>query len=509
VQAVAVKYLQRNNRTVGLFIPTEKAERVPVPETPEISVLVANYQGRAAISAGEDFDPAPENIEARAQRLDLPEGIKVTFLPKKSRGDEVHVSLALHYGDEQTLKGLEPAAGFLPELMLRGTQKLTYQQFRDELDQLEATLNTGGGRGGRRGGGGAAGPGTASFSIQARRDTLPQVLELLRQALREPALPADQFEVMKGERLAAMEQMKTEPSMIAPRVLQRTLSPYPTNDIRYTPTIDESIARLQAATYAQVEQLYHQYLGSQAGELTIVGDFDPATCLPILTNTFAGWKAEKPYARIAYSTISDVPASQQRINTPDKANATFTAGVVFGLRDDDPDYPALALGNYIFGGGTLSSRLGVRVRQKEGLSYGITSGLIVSSEDQRASFIITAIVNPKNAARLQASALDELDRLLREGITPDELNKARDGYLQARRVARASDPALAGALGSLRHLDRTMQWDADFEKKITALTPDEINAALRRHLDPKKLVIVNAGDFEAPPAETPKPAPGV
>ena len=511
VQAVAAKYLLRNNRTVGVFIPTDKPERVAVPPTPEIAALVAGYQGRASISAGEEFDPSPENIEARAQRMDLPEGIKLTLLPKKSRGEEVHLTLTLHYGDEQSLKGYESAASFLGELMLRGTKQLAYQKLRDKLDDLGATLGGGGGRGGgRRGGGGGGGLGAASFSIQAKRETLPQVLELLRQVLREPALPADQFEVMKGERLAMIQQMKSEPAMLAPRLLQQILNPYPKDDIRYTPTVEESIERLQAATYEQVKQLYTDFLGSQAGELTIVGDFDASACLPILTNTFAGWKAAKPYVRIASPLTGAVAASEQKILTPDKANATFTAGENFPLRDDDVDYPALVMGNYILGGGTLSSRLGVRVRQKEGLSYGISSGLSVSSEDQRATFTISAIVNPQNAAKLQASALDELDRIVRDGVTAEELDKARDGYLQARKVARASDPALAGTLGSLRHLGRTMQWEDDYEKKIAALTPEQINAALKRHLDPKKLVIVNAGDFEATTKPEPaKPVPGV
>ena len=510
VQAVAAKYLQRNNRTVGEFIPTEQAERVAVPATPDVKGLVADYKGRAAISEGEAFDPSPTNIEARAQRQELPEGIKVTFLPKKSRGEDVHLALTLHYGDEQTLKGLEPASGFLSELMLRGTQKLSYQRLRDELDRLGATLSGGRGGGRRGGGGGGGGLGSLSFSIQAKRDTMPAVLELLRQVLREPSLPADQFAILKAERLATLQQMKTEPAMLAPRLLQRELNPYPKDDVRYTPTIEESIEQLQAATYEQVVQLYRDYLGSQAGELTVVGDFDAPACLPILTNTFAGWKAAKPFARVASPIIAEVPAAEHQILTPDKANATFTAGLVFPLRDDDPDYPALVVGNYILGGGTLSSRLGVRVRQKEGLSYGITSSLSVSSEDQRASFTISAIVNPANAAKLQASALDELDRLLREGVKAEELDKARAGWLQARRVARASDPGLAGTLGSLRHLDRTMQWEEDLEQKITALKPEEISAALKRHIDPKKLVIVNAGDFEAPAKpDTSKPVPGV
>ena len=89
--------------------------------------------------------------------------------------------------------------------------------------------------------------------------------------------------------------------------------------------------------------------------------------------------------------------------------------------------------------------------------------------------------------------------MIQEGITAEELNKAREGYLQAIKVGRSSDSALTGTLGGLRYLDRTMQWQADFEAKIAALTPDQISAAMRRHLDSKKLIMVGAGDFGSTP----------
>jgi zinc protease len=502
VKAVAKKYLVRNNRTVGVFVPTEKPERIAIPATPDVAALVGDYRGRAAIAEGEAFDPTPENIEARLQRLEIPEGVKVTLFPKKSRGQEVHLALTLRYGNDENLKGLDSAAGFLPQLMLRGTKKLSYQQLRDELDRLGASLSAGagggGGRGGgRRGGGGGGGTlGAASFSIQAKRDTLPEVLKLCTQVLREPALPADEFEVMKRERLAGLERLKTEPAMLAPRLLQRQLSAYAPDDVRYTPTVEEAIERLQAASYQQVVQLYRDFLGSQAGELTIVGDFDADACLPLLREALAGWRASRPYARIASPLNGVVAGSEHTIETPDKANATFTAGLLFPMRDDDPDYPALLIGNYILGGGTLSSRLGNRIRQKEGLSYGVTSGVNVSSEDQRAGFTISAIVNPQNIGRLRVCALEELDRVLRDGVTADELNQAREGYLQARKVGRGNDAALAVVLGGLRHLDRTMAWESDLEKHIAGVTPKQVKSVFVRCVDPNKLVLVSAGDLQ-------------
>jgi zinc protease len=335
-----------------------------------------------------------------------------------------------------------------------------------------------------------------SFSIQAKRDTLPAVIAILRQVMRDPALPADQFELIQRERLAALEQMRTEPAMLAPRMLQRQLSPYPKEDIRYLPTVEESIERLRNVTRDQVAQLYHDYVGSQAGELTIVGDFDSDACLAALKDSLQNWTAAKPYARIPMPIVKEVTASEHKINTPDKANATYVAGTIFPMRDDDPDFPALVIANYVFGGGTLSSRLGNRIRQQDGLSYGVTSSFSASPIEKRATLGITAICNPQNIAHLSSDVQEELDRLVKDGITQDELDKAKQGYLQAQKVARSNDAALAGVLSNLRHFGRTMDYEADFEKKISSLTVQQVASALRKNVDPKKFVVVTAGDFD-------------
>ena len=487
VKRVASAYLQQNNRTVGLFIPTEKPQRIAIPSRPDVKALVSDYKGREAIAAGEAFDATPQNIEKRVERQQI-EGIKVTVLPKKTRGAEVQLLLTLRYGNEKDLKELEDAAMFLPELMLRGTKQLSYQQLRDELDRLEASLNASGG---------GSVPGEISFSIQAKRDTLPAVLALLKQVLREPALPADEFEVLKRERLASLEQAKTEPSVLASNLLRRELAPYDKDNIRYVPTIEESIERTRAVTHDQVVRLYRGFLGAQAGELAIVGDFDEQACLPILKEALSSWAAEKPYERIVMAVPEGLSASKHTIKTPDKANATYAAGLLFSVRDDDPDYAALAIANHILGGAPLSSRLGERVRQRDGLSYSVGSSLGASSLDKRASLTFYAICNPQNIDRVQSAIKEEIERILREGITEDELEKAKQGYLQSQKVRRANERTLAGLLTDLSHAGRSMDYYAKLEKDIGELTPDRVVGALKKHLDAEALVIVTAGDFEA------------
>ena len=144
------------------------------------------------------------------------------------------------------------------------------------------------------------------------------------------------------------------------------------------------------------------------------------------------------------------------------------------------------------------SRLGTRLRENEGLSYGAGSSLEVSSLDQRASFTLSAIANPQNITKVDQGMREELDRLLTNPPSQEELDGAKQGYLRLLKVRRADDAELASILSNLSHAGRTMEYFADLEKKIDALTPQQITVALKNHVKPAELVIVCAGDFEQP-----------
>ena len=142
IARVAQRYLKGSNLTVGRFTPTDAApDRAVVPPTPDVSAMLKDYTGRAAVAQGEAFDPTPANIESRIQRVTLPNGLKLVMLPKKTRGATVTVALALHYGDEKSVFDKGTAARFAGAMLMRGTQKHTRQQLQDELDTLKAQMN--------------------------------------------------------------------------------------------------------------------------------------------------------------------------------------------------------------------------------------------------------------------------------------------------------------------------------------------------------------------------------
>ena len=481
VQRVATTYLKQSNRTLGQFIPTAKPDRAEVPANPDVLALVKDYKGDAKVAEGEAFDPTPANIESRAVRASAA-GIKYTFVTKKTRGNTVVANLTLHFGDEKSLMNRQTAGGLAGSMLMRGTAKHTRQQIKDEFDKLKARVNVDGGAT------------SAVASIETTRENLPAVMKLVAEILREPSFPADEFEQLKQEQLAEVEAQRSEPTQMAITEGMRHLRPYPKGHVNYVATADETIADLKAVTLDQVKKFYADFYGAGNGELAVVGDFDEKEVAKLTGDLLGGWKSKMPYARIE-TKFQDVAAINRNLEAPDKANAFFIAGQNLNLRDDDPDFPALVLGNYMLGGGFLNSRLAVRIRQKEGLSYGVGSQLEAGSLDKAGFFGGFAIYAPQNRDKLEAAFKEEIAKALKEGFTAEEIAAAKKGWLQSRQVSRAQDGELAGRLRSYTFINRTLAWDADLEKKVEALTPDQITAALRKHIDPAKISIIKAGDF--------------
>lgn len=143
----------------------------------------------------------------------------------------------------------------------------------------------------------------------------------------------------------------------------------------------------------------------------------------------------------------------------------------------------------------MDSRLVSRIRVKDGLSYSAGSSLNAGLFDPAGSWTVAAIAAPQNIARVESDFRDELARLLKDGITSEELAKAKSGIAQQRAQARAQDRGLAAKLRLYLDAGHTLEWDKRFEADVAALTPDAVLAAARKYIDPAKISIVKAGDF--------------
>jgi zinc protease len=482
VQRVAEQTFLRSNRTLGEYVPTAQPVRAPKPERPDIAAMFKDFKPQAARAQAEAFDASPANIDARTQRFTLPSGMQVALLPKSTRGEAVKATLTLRFGDATSLAGWNVTPDALGDMLDKGTATLTRQQVQDKLDALQAEI------------GFAARAGVLTVGLSTKRAHMPELIALVADMLRHPALPAASLEEVRQQALSGIEEQRKEPAAVLAEAMSRHDNPYPKGDPRYTPTFDETVADWQALTLARVKDYHDRFLSAAHAQFAAVGDFDAQAVRQALAQSFGDWRNDVPYARVP-DPLTPVSPARIVLQTPDKQNANLSVTQELPLDDLNPDYPALMLANHLLGGGG-DSRLWNRIREKEGLSYGVYSAIRWSAEEPHSQWIVSAIFAPQNREKVEKALQEEVTRALAQGFTQAEFEAGRKGLLNFRQLARAQDARLAGALASNLYLDRTFAISAKVDAALSQLTLEQVNAALRRYIKPDTFVTGLAGDFK-------------
>lgn len=479
---VAEKYFKPSNRTVGKFIPEENPDRVEIPEAPEIMSLVGDYKGGEAVSQGEAFDPTPENIEGRVVRTMNPNKINYAFMPKETRGDAVQANLTFKFGTQVSLRNKAWIATLTGSMLDKGTATMNRQEIKDAFDNMKANVRIN------------ANSGALYVNIETEREFLGEAVKLVGDVLKNPSFPEEEYGKLVDEQLARIEEQKSQPMAVAQQEIQRIINPYPKSDIRYGSTFEEDIEMLKATTLDDIKAFYNDFYGANNATASVVGDFDQAEIQAVLDEQFGMWKSKKPYKRLD-AVLHNVESQNKNLETPDKANAGFFAGYNFKMRDDDEDYAALMIANYIFGGGGLSSRLANRIRQQDGLSYGVGSYMNANPHVEKTTWGAYAIYAPENKDALEKAFAEELSKAITEGFTDEEVEDAKKGWIQNQQVSRSQDGYLTSTLNRYLEYDRTMMWNAALEEKVAKLTTADINKAFKKYIIPEKISYVKAGDF--------------
>ncbi len=473
VDQAAARYFVRDNRVVGFFIPEDNPQRAEIPLAPAAAQVLAEYKPSASGQSGEAFDPSQDNIDRRTRIVTVGD-LKIALLPKKNRGETVNVRTNFRWGDLTSLTGRSIEGELAGTMLSRGTDKLSRQQIADEMTRLQMT-------------GGLLG-------FQTTRSHLPESLGLLADVLRGASFPPAEYSQLQREIVTGLSSQLDNPETLSRDAMSTHFNAYPPGDPRYYVPLKQRIDEVGKTSLESVKKYYADFYGTARGEISIVGDFDEKQIEPLLKQLFAGWASKAPYARVDRE-YREVKPVRLMIDTPDKENAIFRARLDFALRDDDPDAPALLLANEILGGGSgLSNRLMMRLRQKDGLSYGVGSGVSLGSRERYSTFTIGGLSAPQNVNRAEQAVREELERALKEGFSAAEVADAKKGLLQSRTLNRSQDPVVASGWISNLDLGRTYAFSKQFEQRLQAVTPEQVNAAFRKYIDPSRMTFVIAGD---------------
>ena len=484
VQAAADEYLVNDNRTLGLFIPEEnpnRADSIVRLKQEDVALLVENYKGRENIDIGESFDPSHENIDQRSVLTRLESGSLINFLNKKTRGKSVVATMNFDIGNESALQNKSVVGSLAMSMISRGSKNYSREELQEEFDRLEASVSIGGG---------ATGIGV---SLNTTRENLADVLDVIDHVIKNPTFDSSELDMLKDELIVSLEQEKQQPTSVIFKELRSHLNPYSKGHPYASMTIDEEIELIRQTNVSELREFYYTFMHANSFNGAVVGDFDEQIIETKLNKLTGGWETKVPYQRIQTRVANKEPINKL-IDTPDKAGAAFGALHTFALRDDNPDYPALMMANQMFGGGFISSRLANRLRQQDGLSYGARSFLTVGSFDENATFGAYAICAPENLDRVEIGFKEELNRVLQDGFTQQELDDARKGVLENAKLDRAKDGRLVRTLSNNIDLERTMMWDKNYEDALKSLTVAQVNVAFRKYFPLENFSIVKAGD---------------
>lgn len=163
----------------------------------------------------------------------------------------------------------------------------------------------------------------------------------------------------------------------------------------------------------------------------------------------------------------------------------------------NPDYPALVLANEILGsGGFLSARLPMRLREKEGISYGVGSFIRIPVSNDVASWGYYALLNPTKRDAVEKAVKEEVGKALKEGFTADEVVTNKKSYANIQKTMLGMDNTLINLVNKKLQYGVPLDDYDTLSAKIQTLQVDDVNAALRKYLSLDRVTSVYAGDFD-------------
>ncbi len=535
VQRVARTYLTEDNRTVGHFIPKQTGNGNGNGSGPKDLHAKMKHEEHASFPRGVKFydEPETEKGGASAETTDAslmresggsttPQGLEQQSLPerggKSSEAAEANTPqnvgqtnfsarIVRHQSENgATLLVLENRA--TPTIAVRGSLRAgSYFEPRDKpgLAQITAEMLSRGTK--RRSKLELAGDlesvgadidfSTDQFAVNINARALSQDLQLvittLAEELREPIFPADELEKLKQQLIAAIQEQQANTryrgyEKLSSLIFDET-NPY------FVPPGARLIESITSITVEDVQNFYAQRYGGRSLILTVVGDVNASSVREQFEESFGSFAGPESVEVNVTDPSQQEAGRREVVLLKDKANVDILIGSAAPLRRASEDYYAAILANSALGQSTLSSRLGLQVRDKEGLTYGINSAFRAPSL-AAGPWYIGVSVNPGNVERAIESALNVLRDYVLNGMSADELADEKSAAIGSFKVGLATNRGLARAIWNAEFYGLGVDYLDNYPQIIASVTLEQVNAAIRKYFRPEQITIVIAGDYE-------------
>jgi zinc protease len=375
-------------------------------------------------------------------------------------------------------RGREGIARLTAELLLEGTQKNDGVELVERFERLGTSVDTS-----------ADWDGTV-VTLTALQEQLGPAIQLLAEVLRSPAFPQREVERLKGERLAELLKLRTEPRGLADEMFTRVL---------YEPSSQYALpeggteASVSAITREDVERFYTWRYRPGGVTLIIAGDVSADDAERIAMEAFSDWSGGSP----ELCNASDKPARNSRalhiVSKPDAKQSELRIGNV-GLPRNHPDYYAAVVTNAVLGG-LFSSRINLNLREKHGYTYGAFSH--IDWRRQAGPFVVSTAVQSEVTAPAAKEALAEIERIRADRVSVDELSLATSYLDGVFPIRYETTDAIAGALATLVQYGLPDDFYDTYREHMRAITTDDVLRVAQTHLRPPEMQMLAVGDPDA------------
>jgi zinc protease len=499
VRRAAAAYFKEDARTVGHFIPkaggangsdnsngadgSASLKRALRPHGFKFhhDPLAESCGEGGAAAAGSANPSGAGGLASRVAREELSSGAALLVLENRST-PTVSLYGSLRAGSYFEPKDKPGLAGITAEMLKRGTRRRGKLELAGALEQVGADVEF------------DADAFAVRISARSLAQDFPALVSTLAEMLREPSFPEDELDKLKQQTVAAIREQQSDTRRRAYERLTQTL--FDESNPFYTHAGERLVESVGSITVEDVRGFYEKLYGGRSLILSAAGDVRAREALRVMREAFEGFEGPEDVDVNVSDPEPGEGSRREFVIVKDKANVDVLLGSAAPLRRDAADYYAAVLANRALGESTLSSRLGLQVRDVEGLTYGIASRFRAPTL-AAGPWYIAVSVNPSNIERAIDSALKVLREYVEHGISPEELEDEKSSAVGSFKVSLSTNGGLAAALWNAEFYRLGLDYVDRYPQLIRAVRTEEVNAAIRKYFRPDHLTVVIAGDTDA------------
>jgi zinc protease len=488
LQSVAKKFFGEDNRTVGHYIASKDFPRTAREDSDKAKATPTQKQFIERFPTQPwEARPAPVPPVTGLRTATLDNGLRISVL-RNNANPTIAVQGFVRAGyvlDKAESGGRYGTAALTSAMLDKGTAKRNKAKLARDLESVGADLSW------------FSDSEMITFKGQAVSKDTDRLIEALVEELATPAFPDDELALLRGRTEALIQQDEEQPERRAYRVMMQKL--YPEGHPFHLPDPAEAIADMKAVTPGTLRAFHQRFYGPNTTAVSIVGDVDPDAIITKLKALTESWK---PVSEIDFDrqipgwnvpmTRADKPFVETML---DKSNVVIRVGQVANLRRLDRDYYSARVMNYILGGSTLTGRLGLKLRDELGLTYGTGSSL--NAGRVPGPWVASVTVNRKNVPTAYNALLDVVRSFLKDGPTEDEVADAKSSLIGQQAVGLSSNGGMAASLMEIQYygFDPAKHW-SDVARNYTNVSSEKTRAAAIKLINPDDAITVIAGPYD-------------